>query len=556
MSFDRPLLLFLALLIFPLLLDIFLRRKKRFNGIEVLSAALPEDERETSKRMFLIRIILSDLFFILFTVFTVLSLSGPRWGTELRADMRRGLDLVLAFDISRSMNARDCPPAGRMPETGAVSTRLERALALARELCLRLDNIRYATAAGKGQGVLMIPVTYDTEAVFVFLDSLDDSMLTGGGTNLESLLDSAALAFRDNMNRRKGIILFTDGEIHQGSLDAALNRANAAGIIVSTAGFGSNNGSPVPVETSSAAPDGFLLDPGGMPVISFRQEDALINAAVKSGGIYVDGNRNDAALALADFYSSFAPEMPGGFRRESIERWQLVLFLGLISLCLSRLLVFKRRNIKRGAAALACLFLLILSSCGPLQGKLLVMEGNYHSSNHNYNEAISSYFMALEYEDVTPYAEYGLGLSYSRLDENEAALERYAAAEKNLESLVRAEGEHQELRYRISFNTGVIHFEQGNFQNAAESFRRSLEIDGSRIDAKRNLELSLLETARQNQSEAAARQDSGSVETSSLAAQHTAQEGAEALLDYLREKSAEQWSNQWQEETDPIWPDY
>ena len=551
MSFERPFFLFLFVLILPLVLDLIVRRKKRVKGISFLTASIPKEQRNDIKRFYFIRIILSDLFFILFTLCTVLSLSGPSWGFQLRPDMRRGLDLVLAFDISRSMNAPDSLSSSGVNN---IITRLERAKELAYELCANLDNIRYAIAAGKGQGVLLIPLTYDTEAVFALLSGMDDSILTGGGTNLESLLDSASSAFRDNMNRRRGIILLTDGEVHQGALDSALNRANEAGIIVSTAGLGSNNGSPVPVE-AGAAQEAYLLDPGGMQVISYRQEEVLINAAIRAGGIYIDANRNDAAATLADFYRTFASELPGEQRREPIERWQFFLFLAFICLCFSRFLVFKRKNSKSSAALIFCVFPLFFLSCSPLQGKLFIMEGNYHSSSHNYNDAISSYFKAMDYEDAFAYAEYGLGLSYSSLDENDAALERFFAVENYLEANNQAEN-HSELLYRVRFNTGIIHFEHGDFKNAADSFKAALEIDPGRIDAKRNLELSLLEVSRQNQNETSG-QDSGSQGLSSGTAYGALmQQETQTLFDYIREKSQEQWRNEWQGETDPIWPDY
>jgi Ca-activated chloride channel family protein len=172
------------------------------------------------------------------------------------------------------------------------------------------------------------------------------------------------------------------------------------------------------------------------------------------------------------------------------------------------------------------------------------MEGNLHNSQHRYAEAIASFLKALEFDDAAPYAEYGLGLSYSSLEEKDAALERYSAAE---EYLGQAKGEHRELRYRIKLNTGIIHFEQGDYSGAAESFRRALEIDGGRVEAKRNLELSLLAQSSPSQNEPA----SASANTGSGG------QGIPALFDYLRSMEQEQWkSREWIIESDALGPDY
>jgi len=516
------------------------RKKRRRQGVEFLAASAAPGDREALKDKLLFRIKLSDIFFILFASCIILAFSGPRWGTQLRIDNRRGLDLVLAFDISRSMDVRDCPPLqGR---AGENSSRLERALAIARELTLRLEDVRLASSAGKGMGVLMVPLTYDSEAILSFLDSLDSSFLTGTGTNLESLIDAAMGAFNDAMNRRQGIIFFSDGEDLEGSLESALNRARARGIVISAVGLGSDRGAAVPVETSSASPGGVLLASDGSPIISSRQEKTLKNAAERTSGLYVDGLQHNAASALTDYLISISAESLGNYRREAAPRWHIFTLAGLAFLGISRLLGFRRKKLPL-ISALLCFFSLSISSCTPIQGKLLIMEGNFYRSQHRYAEAISSFLKALEFEDVVPYAEYGLGLCYSSLDEKEAALERYHAAEEFLGS---AKGEHQELRFRLTFNTGIIHFEQGDYSGATDFFRKALEIDGSRIDAKRNLELSLLARSMPNQPEPASSASAG-----------TGGHGMPALFDYLRLKEQEQWkSREWSAESGPLGPDY
>jgi len=185
------------------------------------------------------------------------------------------------------------------------------------------------------------------------------------------------------------------------------------------------------------------------------------------------------------------------------------------------------------------LLLLLATSCSNISGKLLVIEANFLSSQGRYTEAVDKYTKALEYEDAAPYAEYGLGSVYLSMGEEEAALDNFAKAGNMLDSLPPTS--NRELRYRVYYNMGVAQFSGENFSGAADSFRDALKIDGKRTEAKRNLELSILSTARQN----------------TISGENRQNEGLSALFDYIRQKEHAQWTNrEWQPEDDSTEPDY
>ena len=185
-----------------------------------------------------------------------------------------------------------------------------------------------------------------------------------------------------------------------------------------------------------------------------------------------------------------------------------------------------------------------LVSCSQFPGKIRIIEGGFHHAGGRYAEAIAAYREALAYPAAAPYAEYGLGVIYLALDEDEAAISRFEAAARSLEAGEEALPEHRELRYRIHYNTGVIHFQRGDYAAAAAKFRRALEMDGSHIDAKRNLELSLLSLDRRNRDE------------TSLGGGADGSGSDEILFDYMRQKEREKWrSREWTEAETPG-PDY
>jgi Ca-activated chloride channel family protein len=542
MSFDNPRLLGFLFLLIPFALVMIIHYRKRRKGAELFAS--PEAEGDKLAREFRFRMIYGDFFFLVFLACLVFALAGPRWGVRIIADYRRGVDVILALDISRSMQVPDAGGDSRLESSASrlesSASRLEAGLRIARDLASSLGDIRMGAAVGRGRGVPAVPLTYDVEAVLNFLDSLDGFSLTGTGTNLESLVDAAAGAFREDSPGRRGIILFSDGEALSGSLETALNRARNKGITVSAVGLGSDEGGPVPVEKSPGAPDGRLLSENGEPVISRRRSELLKSAAEKSGGLYIDGGRGDAALIAADYIRSLSAESGlRGHRRESSPRWRLFVVAALVSLGLSRFLSFGRRKKKKVLQAVCAVFFLG-TSCSKIEGKLYVMEGNFFNSRGMFTEAIGSYLKALDYPEAAPYGEYGLGSVYFALEEGKAALERYKAAEEELRG-----NSHNELLYRIRYNTGIIHFEEGDFTGAAEAFRNALEIDSGRIEAKRNLELSLLTLSRNSSSQASSLgpgREGGETETS-------------ALFEYLRKKEQQQWKSR-ESETAPAGMDY
>ena len=245
-------------------------------------------------------------------------------------------------------------------------------------------------------------------------------------------------------------------------------------------------------------------------------------------------------MVLAAYLRSLAPETEtGGNRRERKARWPLFIIVAALAWGLSKLCLLQIRT----AASLSLLALLFLSACSQLPGKLLIIEANFHNARGRYTEAIASYLRALEHEEAAPYAGYGLGSVYCGLDESAAALERFAESQKILDEL--SPTAHRELRYRNNYNAGVTLFGEGDFSAAADSFREALRLEPGRLEAKRNLELSLLSLARES---AAGNQDGQRREES---------ESRAALFEYLRKKEANQWkSREWAAEEETGGPDY
>jgi len=495
MTFDNKYVLFFLLIIIPMIIFDIIRSKK---GMKL--------SKELEKKLFL-----ETIFFRLFFIFAVIALAGPRWGTGyIPSEYRRGLDVVFAIDISRSMDIEDA-------QVSSAISRLKRGLTIAKETAESVSGARFAAVIGRSKGYLAVPLTYDNEAALVFLESIETFSMTGRSTNLESLLDTAADAFHETSAARKIIVLISDGETHAGVMRNAVTRCIREGIIVAAAAVGTDEGRQIRANAN---------DPASHTVTSKRDSALMRAAAERTGGIFIDGNREDASSALSSYILSMSQET--GFansKKEPKQRRALFIILAIFFITMSKFITRNFRANRAQAQLVSMLSVFFLfTSCS--DGKMVLLEANYLSSRGRYDEAIDRYQKALNHTDAASYAEYGLGLSMYFLNDEKNALERYRNSQNILKTL--SQDEHRELRYRNFYNSGIILFEDGNFHSAADAFKEALRLDPDKIEAKRNLELSLI---------------SISMEANSQNRTQERQEQREILFEYIREDEEQKWSS-------------
>jgi Ca-activated chloride channel family protein len=462
----------------------------------------------------------SFLFFCLFIVFSLVAVLDMRHENDFAvSEYNSGLDVVFAIDVSRSMDIEDMP--------GENVSRLKCGLSIIKEGVSAVTDARFASVIGRNRGYLAVPLVYNSEAALNFLESVNVSSMTGRSTNLESLVETAADAFFASSAAKKIIVLVSDGESHSGALRNAISRCIREGIIVTAVATGSDEGMPVPsAETQSSS------------VISKRDSVVMRNAAERTGGIYIDGGNDGASSKLSSYLLSQNQRINSdGEGNNSGSKRAFFIIIAVIAYgaykFIPRISVRKRK-----AAVSLAVIVFFLSSCS--EGRLLLLEANYLISRGKYDEAVVPSQKALNYENATPYAEYSLGLAFHSLDDDMAALKRYRNSQKILENM--PDAEHRELRYRNYYNSGIIYFDEGNFNSAAEAFREALRIDPKKIEAKRNLEISLksiqIETEKNNNAE-------------------TRSETREIIFNYLKQHEQQQWkSRDWMPEEQYTGYDY
>ena len=207
-----------------------------------------------------------------------LSLMGPRFGTEVRTVERRGVDLVVALDVSASMQAQDVAPS-----------RLRRAKNEIRTLLGTLRGDRVGLVVFAGDGFVQAPLTTDYGALRLFLDVAEPDQVPTPGTNFGAALDAATEAFaaarpasdttaRPGDRRERALLVLSDGENHVGDLDELKQTARENDVTLFAAGVGTEEGARIPVYDNGRR-TGYKRDREGRIVRSRLDEPALTRLA-------------------------------------------------------------------------------------------------------------------------------------------------------------------------------------------------------------------------------------------------------------------------------------
>jgi Ca-activated chloride channel family protein len=251
----------------------------------------------------------------------LLALAGPRAGSREVTVKRKGIDLVIALDVSNSMLARDIPPS-----------RLDRAR---HEVSAFLDGLkgdRVALVAFAGDAFLECPLTLDYGAARMFLDVMDTHSVSRQGTDLGAAIRTSLGAFGQGEDKYRAIVLVTDGEDQTGDGIRAAEEAARRGIKVYTIGIGSESGEPIPLPDDAGG--GYKKDKSGQVIMTTLNPETLEKIALTSGGEFHRATTGE--LELEKIHESLQKlgekELASRSFTQYEERFQFPLALGLLLL--------------------------------------------------------------------------------------------------------------------------------------------------------------------------------------------------------------------------------
>src|SRR5438876_5106719 len=327
-------------------------------------------------------------------VCALIALAQPRWGYTFEDVKRKGLDLLIAVDTSRSMLSNDVPP-----------NRLERVKLAAQDLINELQGDRVGLIAFAGRAFLQAPLTIDYEAAVESINDLDTKTIPEGGTNISEAIALASLTFGKSAMGNRALIIFTDGEELSG--DAAQSAKNAAdtGVRIFTVGVGTPEGSLIPISGEDGG-TAFVKDSAGQVVKSKLDEKRLREIAQASGGFYLhleNGPRTMQQLFNEGLAKMQAAEIDVRLSRRPIERYEWPLGAAIIALAMSFLIGERKRGRQTvpapapraaltGTAAIATLLLLSLSQAfAAAPGLDAYHEGKFPDAYQEFQQTLKAH---------------------------------------------------------------------------------------------------------------------------------------------------------------------
>jgi Ca-activated chloride channel family protein len=484
MSFGAPE-WFWGLLAIPVLVALYIRAEHR--GAErlrefVSPRLLPQLSGTVNRFRRVLRLGLQ----LLGLACAIVSLAQPRWGYTFQDVKRKGLDLLVAVDTSRSMLSNDVPP-----------NRLERVKLAAQDLINELEGDRVGLIAFAGRAFLQAPLTIDYEAAVESINDLDTKTIPEGGTNISEAIALASRTFGKSAMGNRALIIFTDGEELSG--DAAQSAKNAAdtGVRIFTVGVGTPEGSLIPISGEDGG-TAFVKDSAGQVVKSKLDEKRLREIAQASGGFYLhleNGPRTMQQIYAEGLAKMQATDLDVRLSRRPIERYEWPLSAALLSIAMS-ILIGERKRVReraysRAAAKMATATAALLVFFGPfafatVSGLRAYDDGKFGDAYTQFQETLQAH----PHSRVEDKLQFDSGAAAYKMKEYGKALESFSQA---LLSPDRG------LQSKSHYNLGNTLYERGETQksddkklsdwtNALQHYEQTLKVEPQNKEAKENYE--------------------------------------------------------------------
>lgn len=415
------------------------------------------------------RVIVKIAILSISVAFLFLGLARPQWGTDQRKSSPRGIDILIAVDVSKSMLARDVRP-----------NRLERVKLALSNLIEKVKGDRLGLIGFAGSSFLHCPLTLDHQAFLKTIENFNVDLIKTPGTNLALAIDEASSSFAKEDNDRF-LILISDGEDLEGEGMRRAKIAKNEGIKIFTIGIGSSDGSFIPTDPIGQEARNFLKDRNGKLVISRMDEDSLKKISeVTEGRYFKMGPTGEGLVKTFEILQKVGQQKQNTQLSTDlpIERFQPFIIIALIMLLLE-FIVPSASKLKNEIFVIILLILLggCLKQDNIKRAEDALEKGNPSLAAHYYSLEINS----SENEEVSidPKLHLNAGLAHleaNALDQAEFFLE------KSLDSILE-EPEIQSVALNalgnIFYRRANLWLDQQNVSEASKAWKKALEFYNS-----------------------------------------------------------------------------
>jgi Ca-activated chloride channel homolog len=225
---------------------------------------------------------------ILAAIFLTIALFQPQWGRINQTVNKKGRDILILLDVSRSMACQDLSPS-----------RLEFAKLKIKSFLRRLEFDRVGLILFSGLSILHCPLTQDHSAFAMFLDEIDSQIMSSGTTAIDKALEQAIATYQKfGPNKNKIVLLVSDGQDFSSNLEKIKKQAKQVGINIATIGIGTSAGAPIPIINHQGQVTGYEKSEGGTIELSKLEEPFLKNLSTNLNGFYTKATYDDLDLDI------------------------------------------------------------------------------------------------------------------------------------------------------------------------------------------------------------------------------------------------------------------
>jgi Ca-activated chloride channel family protein len=279
----------------------------------------------------------------------LVAFAAPQIGTRIKEVKKKGIDIVIALDVSNSMLAEDIKP-----------NRLQKAKYEIGRLIDKLGQDRIGLVVFASDAFLQCPLTTDKNALKLFLDVVSTDAIELQGTNFYAALSESIRAFKGieagaaagerNQSRNRVVLFVSDGEDFGGNLDKAIEQAQAERIRIYSIGIGSDQPAPIPIYNAHGQRIDFKRSKDGIVTTVFTPEPLRLLADKTGGNFYrVDVNTAGLEPLISELNTLKKEELSSREFVDYDDRFQIFLIIAL-SLLVLESLIGERRSVKEGNA--------------------------------------------------------------------------------------------------------------------------------------------------------------------------------------------------------------
>ncbi len=437
----------------------------------------------------------------------LLALARPQFGFAWEEVKQRGLDIVVAIDTSRSMLANDAAP-----------NRLTRAKLAAHDLLRVARTDRLGLVSFAGTAFLQCPLTLDDDAFRQSLNSLEVGIIPQGGTAITEAIDTALTAFKEGEDNYKVLVLFTDGEDHDGGAVEAARKAAKAGLKIFTVGVGTPEGERLRVVDDQGRTT-YVRDEAGKEVTSKLDEGLLRQIAQAGNGDYLllRGPRPIEMLYEARLAPLPKSDLSARHVQQYFDRFQWPLALAILLLVLessipARKRVFRPENAGPAnvpVAGKAFVSAILLASCvsasaSPAKAMRAYEEGQFR-------EAHSEYERLLKKQPNDARLHFNAGTALYRAKQYDQATNEFGAAILSSDPALLSNAYYNQANtlYRLGEQAPDPATRMENWKQSVQHYDSALKLNSQDADAKFNREIvsKKLEELKQQQPQSQSKND-------------------------------------------------